>query len=236
MIILLDMDGTLTAPRARVPDEMEAALLRLCSEHSVHIVTGADYGSVRSQLTGDILSSVKSVFACGGNEHYVTGGPIERFDHTFDPEIRPCLFDLVRKSNYPGPRTGHHIQTRTGQLNVSVPGHGSSTRHREQYAAYDERTGDRKRIVDGLLAAFPQLEAYQGGMVSVDVNPSGMNKSRAYRYVRGQSDDRIVFIADKIRPAGNDWPLVQCLIDANEGNEVINVTGPQDTLQALAWL
>lgn len=227
-ILLFDMDGVLTAPRQCMTADFAETFLKVVNEHRSYIVTGSDYRKVREQIPLCILARLVGVFACAGNELWERGNLIDKRDHDFSSELLKSVAEWIASSRYPL-RIGPHVEARTGMINVSVIGRNAWVEERQAYARHDKESGERQALVDLIAERFPEYEATCGGEISVDITPKGWNKSRvAERLPAGD----VHFVADKVQPGGNDWPLAQAL-SASAGNRVFVVSSPVDTLALL---
>lgn len=223
-VLVFDVDGTLTPPRARMEDGLARVFRRIVALYPVYLVTGSDIGKLRSQVDEDILNTVAGVFACSGNELWQGGKLARAMRHDFPEEVSAYAHELVAAAAYRG-RTGRHVEQRTGMLNISVVGRNAGAFERRDYAAHDRRTGERRALAAAIEARFPQYEARCGGQISVDVTPRGWNKGRVVREIRQELGAvAIGFFGDTIHDCGNDMPLA----------EALGMDGPQHRLYPVA--
>lgn len=73
VLVLFDVDGTLTAPRAEATPEMNAFLQRLRSKVSVGIVGGSDLSKQQEQMGANITNEVDYSFSENGLVAYKNG-------------------------------------------------------------------------------------------------------------------------------------------------------------------
>ena len=73
VLILFDVDGTLTAPRKVVTPDMLETLAELRKEYTVGLVGGSDLSKQREQLGDNVLSLFDYVFAENGLHAFKQG-------------------------------------------------------------------------------------------------------------------------------------------------------------------
>lgn len=232
-ILVFDVDGTLTPPRAKMEDAMARVFRRLAARQPVYLVTGSDMTKLRQQVADDIIASVAGVFACSGSEWWRGGRLLRAMHHSFPDDLPAFALELVERSSY-ALRTGKHVEERTGALNISVVGRNANSLQRRDYARHDEATGERRALAAAIEARFPEYEASCGGQISVDVTPRGWNKGRIVRDIRSeQGGAPIAFFGDRICEGGNDLPLAKALGMESEHNRLFPVADHRETLSIL---
>ena len=214
-VFIFDIDGTLTPARQAMTDEMHEVFREFCKRERVVLATGSDMAKVKEQVPKDILPLVEKVFTCSGNVLYSGGeewGELiykRKFDP--DPELIAFLERCVEFSSCPA-KTGSHLEFRPGMLNFSTIGRNCTQAQREEYYRWDTETGERKAIQEKLSHMYPSLDCAIGGQISVDIYPRGMDKSQAYNYLKsGEPKTAIVFLGDRLRPGGNDYPFFSAM-------------------------
>ena len=223
-LILFDVDGTLTPARQPMTDSFVEFFTEWSTHKLVYLVSGSDYEKLQDQVPCQILENTSGVFGCMGNTYHVHGHRM--FKRLFDPpEALLAILNLyVSTSEYPV-RTGNHIEERVGMLNFSIVGRNASLDQRKNYFEYDAIHHEREEIAQKINERFSGIEASVGGEISIDVYPSGADKSQVLSYL---PIGRYVFFGDKMESGGNDHALAKAL--ENTGNSVLHsVETYQDT-------
>lgn len=253
MIFAFDIDGTLTPARQSMLPEHKDRLLRFMRRNNhapFYLITGSDLAKVQEQMPWDILRWFTGVFTCMGNELWEPkwSPPEEpKFilkysnDYSFPTELVNKLESLLEENIYQ-PKTGNHIEFRTGSINFSIVGRNATNEQREQYLIYDNLTNERKYIVNELQSMFPCYDISAGGQISIDITQRGHNKAQTLKYFRGafgglNSKTPICFFGDKMTGNGNDLPLAIALKNEKISDDIQNqwheVKGPEDVLKIL---
>lgn len=73
VLVLFDIDGTLTAPRAEATEEMKSFLQLLKSKVTVGIVGGSDLVKQQEQMGANIVNEVDYSFSENGLVAYKSG-------------------------------------------------------------------------------------------------------------------------------------------------------------------
>jgi len=76
IIVLFDVDGTLTAPRAEATEEIQAFLGRLKQKVNVGVIGGSDLIKQQEQLGANITNEVNYSFSENGLVAYKDGALI----------------------------------------------------------------------------------------------------------------------------------------------------------------
>jgi phosphomannomutase len=129
------------------------------------------------------------------------------------------------------PKTGNHIETRTGCLNFSIVGRNASLSNRYAYIDWDIKHSERESIAVEFNHTFLELEARLGGETGIDIYPKGYDKSQIIKYF--STVDRIMFFGDKMNPGGNDYPL-KSAIENNRLGECFPVKDWKHTYKILS--
>jgi phosphomannomutase len=91
---------------------------------------------------------------------------------------------------------------------------------------------EREQLAQQINNTFPEVEAYVGGEISIDISARGSNKSQVIKWFDAQ--DHLVFFGDRTAPGGNDHPLAQA-VQARRG-VVYTVKSWQQTRELLQIL
>ena len=120
------------------------------------------------------------------------------------------------------------MEWRESQINFSVVGRNCSLGQREDYIKWDMKSGERKRIVEGLSQEFQGwgLAFNLGGQISIEITRKEWNKTYALRNIKESPED-CIFFGDKVILGGNDYDIAMMC------GKYHGVDGPKDTLGIL---
>lgn len=197
-----DVDGTLTPSRGRIDEEFRQFFLSFSSNNPVYLVTGSDYVKTEEQLGEEVCLAVNGIFNCAGNVYTKKGVEIYRNELTLTYEEKSRLKKELGNSIFM-PRTGNHIEERTGLVNFSIVGRNANPTERKLYILFDEETEERKSICKRLNEKFDRLEAVVGGETGIDIFLKGKDKRQVLDHV----DRPLIFFGDKCMAGGNDHTL-----------------------------
>nr|CAG4650404.1 EOG090X0BFR [Sida crystallina] len=240
VICLFDVDGTLTAPRQRITQEMEDFMLKTVNKKAtVGLVGGSDLKKIAEQMGGmDVINKYDYVFAENGLVAYKYGhliGKMNIQEHMGEEKLQKFInYALGYMSQLTLPcKRGTFIEFRSGLINVCPVGRSCTQAERDQFAEYDKEHNIRGKFVQSLRSQFPDLGlAFSiGGQISIDVFPEGWDKTYALRYVEKDNFQEIHFFGDKTASGGNDHEIF-------EDSRTIGhtVQDPEDTVQQLTSL
>lgn len=235
MLVLLDIDGTLTEPMGVISKEMIESLWHLkAAGHKVGIVGGSDRAKAMRQV-GEVVLNEICDYAFHENgcvyyrkeklihtdllEHFIGGGKIA--------ELTTFILAVLAATECPW-RTGTFVERRNCMLNISPIGRQCTQEQRKLFAEWDEMTGCRREVVRVIREAFPALPINLaiGGEISIDIVPTGMDKTRCLVHLHLEKD--ILFIGDRTEPGGNDHELFEHRRVMGHRTE-----GPKDTIRII---
>lgn len=234
VLLLFDIDGTLTQPMQKISDDTKE-FLRSCKDsgYTLGVVGGSDEEKARKQLGDDYRELFDHSFHENGCVYY-RGCTLEQRDMLEDylggghtDELVSFLLRLLSEVEVPS-RSGTFIERRSCMLNVSPVGRACSQSQREEFFQYDNIHHVRRNMVEAICKRFPDLpvEIAVGGMISIDIYPRGLNKTRCLRYL--EDEHEIHFFGDRCDPGGNDYDLF--ISERVTGHRV---HGPEDTIRQL---
>lgn len=238
ILLLFDVDGTLTRPMQVITADMKTFLMKKVRPlATLGLVGGSNYEKIHEQMGEGFEKDFYYVFCENGLLRYVNGqltGSESMLDRIGEPLsqkfINFCLKYLSELS-LPAKR-GNFVEFRTGMLNISPIGRSCSMAEREEFVKYDVQHGIRKKFVEAMKAAFPDsgLQFSLGGQISVDVFPIGWNKTYCLQHIEN-SFAEIHFFGDKTDAGGNDHEIYEHQMTI--GHKVLS---PDDTKQQLIEL
>ena len=228
---IFDVDGTLTPSRGFIDPNFKEFFIDFIHLNDTYLVTGSDYNKTLEQLGPDICNGVKCIYNCSGNDIWVCGANIKSTDWQLPDDVKAWLLTCLTSSKFVL-RTGNHIEERPGSVNFSIVGRNATLKERQLYAAWDNETGERKRIATEFNHMFRALEARVGGETGLDIYPRGNDKSQILSDF--SKEDKLYFFGDRMEPGGNDYPLANSISLRNNGSSV-HVKNWQDTHERLAY-
>lgn len=212
VIVLFDVDGTLTMPRMKATDEMIQFLKELRSKVVIGMVGGSDLKKQKEQLGDDVLSMFDYTFSENGLVAYKGHKLIAEAsitDHLGEQRLQTLInfiLHYVADLDIPVKR-GTFVEFRKGMLNISPIGRNCSQKERCEFEEFDKKAKIRERFVHTLKEKFADysLTYSIGGQISFDVFPVGWDKTYALQYVDHFAD--IHFFGDKTYLGGNDYEI-----------------------------
>jgi phosphomannomutase len=214
ILVLFDVDGTLTEPREPANPEIHNFLAQLRKRVTVGIVGGSDLSKQREQMGEDILEKTDYNFSENGLVAYKNGELIAKQSiqqHLGEDNIKSIInFALKYIANLDIPtKRGTFIEFRTGMLNISPIGRNCSKEERNAFEKYDIDLGVRRAMIDAMKQEFADLNlTYSiGGQISFDVFPNGWDKTYCLNYIDRTDYDEIHFFGDKTSVGGNDYEI-----------------------------
>ena len=231
MIFLFDVDGTLTHPRQPMTEEMASIVLQLTKRSRVFLASGSDLNKIQEQIPRTILDKCKGIFSCSANQFHI--GEELQYENQFIPDEKLVeqLEKLIESSDY-SIRTGNHIEYRPGMVNFSIVGRNATTEERAAYYKWDEKNQERTRMAVLLMAFLPGLDVKIGGQISIDIYPTGYDKSQAVNYLKKHyPDEPIFFFGDRTDKHGNDYSAAQALGDTDQVFPVRNCLKTKELLK-----
>lgn len=238
VLLLFDVDGTLTSPRQSITDALETYLYtEIKPRATLGIVSGADLPKLYEQLNGTrILSEFDFIFPENGLVQIANGVEVFKQDivkHLGDATIKRFINYVL---NYLGQlelpiKRGKFLEFRNGMMNICPPGSQCAHEERQPFIDFDRQHRIREKMIATLKSEFEDIDlTYSiGGQISFDVYPKGWDKSYCLDYLCSKySFDKIHFFGDKTEPGGNDFEIFS---DARTIGH--KVTCPEDTRKIL---
>lgn len=234
VLVLFDVDGTLTPSRLIIKPDMKEFLLDLKKKAVIGIVGGSDLVKMQEQMgEGDVTQMYDYVFSENGLVAFKNGAEFGRMSikkHLGEEKIKRFVNFCLRYTadlDIPKKR-GTFIEFRDGLINVCPVGRNCTQEERMEFYEYDKEHNIRIKFVEACQKEFADLGLHFsiGGQISFDVFPKGWDKT----FCLGLIDKyrAIHFFGDKTYPGGNDYEIY-------EDSRTIGhrVTSPEDTMQQL---
>lgn len=217
IILLFDVDGTLTPSGDLIQDDMKDCLERLALSQELNnnielgIVGGGNYEKIKWQMK-DNLKLFKYVFCeCGSvvyidNKLFHQKNLLDVVDRLYLNEIiRDCL-KLI--SNMPIIYSGHQIEFRKGLIYVSPAGMQASKLERDYFKQKDIELNLRNNLIESLKKKDKDniFDIVLGGEIGIAIYPKKWDKSQVLEFLN-TTDNDIYYFGDKTEPEGNDYPI-----------------------------
>lgn len=225
MILLFDVDGTLTPSRGTMDTEFKRFFMQL---PNFSLVTGSDVDKTIEQVGQDVFEKADYCFNCSGSDVYINGQALSRNNWSAHPTLMLYLKQQIENSPY-GHRFGNHIEERPGMLNFSIVGRNAVGDQRTHYYEWDKTAKEHQRIAQEIVNQFPDISATVGGETGIDVAPNGSDKSQVLKYLNGSP---VHFFGDRCEPGGNDYSIAKRLV-TREDCQVSHVSDWNHTWEIL---
>ena len=242
---IFDMDGTLTESRRCITEQTLSALKSL-SPAKLYLVTGSDMAKVVEQMGTDVLlERFERVMACNGtrvwncnldmDDEALSYEPelihkVSLIDYYSQPDINHITSTLLKLAadNHTKYKTGTFVEWRDSQINFSLIGRNCTLEQRDDYAKWDDKSGERDKAIDQLRETFKGwgLSFRKGGQISIDITRKGWDKSYALQSIKEPPED-CVFFGDRIEGNGNDSDIAVLCGAYHE------VSGPEETVEII---
>lgn len=209
MLVIFDVDGTLTPTRSTIDPEFKDWLMNEMPFEFV-LITGSDAPKTREQIGDDLYNST-TVYNCTGNHIFEYGVEVYRSSWVPSEALEHLLLRELGLSTWQE-KTGRHIEQRVGLCNFSIVGRNATKEQRAAYYKHDCTVLERERIAKLIMSEFPDIEATVAGETGIDIYKQGTGKSQLIKYVKNRGP--LIFFGDRMDPAGNDY----CLAEAIKNN------------------
>ncbi|KAJ3113261.1 Phosphomannomutase [Phlyctochytrium bullatum] len=204
VIVLFDVDGTLTPARQTISEEMLQALANLRKKVVIGFVGGSDLVKQKEQIGENAVDLFDFAFSENGLTAFRLGKalPSQSFINFLgeDRYKRMANFILryIAELDIPKKR-GTFIEFRNGMINVSPIGRNCTIAERNEFEEYDKAHNIRPKLVETLKAEFADYDlTYSiGGQISFDVFPTGWDKTYCLRHLANEGFKEIHFFGDK---------------------------------------
>lgn len=220
ILLLFDVDGTLTFPRSVVEPEFEQFLYEKVKPiATIGIVGGSDLEKMFEQLNGrGILDKFDYIFPENGLVQIEKGVEVSKQsiqEHLGDRTLQRFINYVLRylaDLDLPFKR-GTFIEFRNGMLNICPLGRNCTREERMFFNEYDNKHHVRANMIADLRREFHDVDlTYSiGGQISFDIFPKGWDKTYALRHVikAGKNYKEIHFFGDKTEAGGNDHEIFE---------------------------
>lgn len=236
-LIAFDLDGTIAPSKSTLPDEMAELLPRLLDKFEVCVISGGKFGQFENQLLNGLhasdeqLAKLHLMPTCG-TQYYtydMSKGVWQRryAELLSEPEKKKIIDALTKGFNdlgYIAKKTyGEVAEDRESQITYSVLGQDIVTMLGEEglkmKEAWDPDDHKKQAVRDYVAPMIPEFEVRVGGVTSIDVTKPGIDKAYGMGKLMDElriGKEDILFLGDRLRPGGNDYPVKEMGIDSLE--------------------
>lgn len=220
-LVAFDLDDTLAPSKSAIDPRMGGLLLALAEKAVVAIISGGRLEQFMAQVvdrlpepTPEALANLHLLPACGTQYYRIRPSGIETvyardLDAAQRREATEVLEQEARRLGlWESATWGEIIEDRGSQITFSALGQQAPL---EAKAAWDP-TGEKRDALSAAVAArLPDLEVRSGGSTSIDITERGIDKAFGMRRLVEQTGiplDDMLFVGDRLDPAGNDYPVL----------------------------
>lgn len=241
-IVAFDLDDTLAPSKSPLEAPMAAALRQLLEKYEVCVISGGQLAQFETQLLTSLQASAEQLSrlhlmpTCGTQYYRFAEGQMQTiFKHELSAaEREKALRLLEEKARELGlwveESYGPILEDRGSQITYSALGQEAPL---EAKRAWDPQGTKKNTLRDAIAPLLPELEVRSGGSTSIDITRKGIDKAYGIAQLRqatGAQASEILFIGDRLDPAGNDYPVVAT------GVPCVAVSGPAQTLEVINHL
>jgi hypothetical protein len=233
-VIAFDLDGTLAPSKSRLPEEMSALMSQLLDRYQVCVISGGRIEQFHKQLLNDLKASPTELarlhlMPTCGTRYYSYNSESNDWDmvyaEDFTEEQKVKIIDALNKGfddlGYRESKVyGETVEDRGSQVTFSVLGQDivdelgdEGVRLKHEWDPDDRKKGELRDYIAPLI---PEFEVRVGGVTSIDVTKLGIDKAYGMKKITellGVTKEEILFIGDRIKEGGNDYPVQQAGID-----------------------
>lgn len=242
MLVIADMDGTLTESRQEAEKDIIAVICKILQKHLFCIISGATYERIKKQVLDKmpIVPDIKNMYvvAQSGAEIYDHSELIHKksMSETDKLLVKMLLRGLTLSHEERLKKSG----VRIGPLNPLIVDKGSQVTFSiagvntdiEIKKRIDPDASLRKVLVERLRPFLPpHIRMAIGGTTSIDFTPEEISKRSGVQYLQKYlsiKTNDVVYIGDKCFKGGNDW--------IGKEYKYHNVSSPEETLKILKGL
>jgi len=236
-VIAFDLDGTLAPSKSPLPDRMGMAIARLLDHFDVCVISGGKFAQFEKQLLNDLqagperLTRLHLMPTCGTQYyHYnVASTSWERvYAELFTEDEKKRITAALNKGfddlHYRAKKVyGEEVEDRGSQITFSTYGQDIvdvlGEEGLRQKEAWDPDDKKKQELRDYIGPLIPDFEVRVGGITSIDVTKPGIDKAYGMRKLMGMLEigqEDILFLGDRLREGGNDYPVKEFGIDCLE--------------------
>lgn len=230
-VIAFDLDDTLAITKSEISDRMSELLGRLLEKYDVCVITGGTFEQIEKQVVrrieapAHIMNRLHLMPTCG--TRYYRYDELEakwvlQYAQDLTKDQKAKIIDVLERVAKemdiwcPTP-AGEIIEDRHSQITMSALGQQATPEDKYEWA---EKYKDIRPVYrDKVAALLPDVEVRIGGTTSTDITLPGVDKAYGMRKLVEALDiskDEVLFMGDKLREGGNDYPVKAMGIDSIE--------------------
>ncbi|MDO5699966.1 MAG: HAD-IIB family hydrolase [Bowdeniella nasicola] len=219
-LVAFDLDDTLAPSKSPVPEAIAAALADLLDRVPVCVISGGRFSQFRSQLLPGLdlgqgrAERLHLMPTCGTRYLRMVSEEDWReiYARDLSPETRARASAAIEREArrlglWEDTTWGPAIEDRGSQITYSALGQQAPL---EAKATWDPDGTKKTRLRDALAPILSDLEVRSGGSTSVDITARGVDKAYGMRELAAHTGidlNDMVFVGDRLDPAGNDYPV-----------------------------
>ena len=242
-LVAFDLDDTLAPSKSAIDPRMGALLVALAERVTVAIISGGRLEQFTAQVVDrlpdpppEVLANIHLLPACGTQYYRLRPDGIETvyalgLSDAQRAEAMGVVEAEARRLGFWESETwGDIVEDRGSQITFSALGQQAPL---DAKSAWDP-TGEKRDALSAAVAArLPDLEVRSGGSTSIDITERGVDKAYGMRRLAEQTGiplDDMLFVGDRLDPAGNDYPVLAMGVACHA------VTGWESTAEFLEGL
>jgi phosphomannomutase len=218
-VVAFDLDDTLTLSKSRIDQHMADLLGDLLARLDVCIITGGKFEQIQAQVLQNLhapagrLAHLHIMPTCGTRYYVWRNSAWHRryAEDLTEDEKRRIVNALEEGAKNLGfweqNPWGEIIEDRGSQITYSALGQRAPADAKREWDPDDSK---KRKLRDCAAERLPDLDVHVGGTTSVDVTRKGIDKAYGIKRLIEQlsiSPDQLLFIGDRLREGGNDYPV-----------------------------
>jgi hypothetical protein len=236
-LIAFDLDGTLAPSKSPLPERMAELIGMLLEEYHVCIISGGNFTQFEKQLLSNLKLENKQyarlhLMPTCGTKYYRYNIKKESWYRIYSEDIpekdkqriKRAFMEALDRLNYHEKKVyGELIDDRGSQLTLSVLGQDIvdvlGEKGVELKESWDPENKKKEKIREFVASKITDYEIKVGGLTSVDVTKTGVDKAYGMAKLMNElriDEKDILFIGDRLKEGGNDYPVKAMGIDCIE--------------------
>lgn len=225
-IVIFDLDGTLTASKTNIDQEMIDMLCQLLKKKTVAIIGGGKYEQFQEQLLDhlkypkELLEKLFPLPTSGSRMYQYKQGKWRLvYKTSLTAQEKKLILDSFKKSfhdvDYIPPKKtyGEIIEDRDSQITFSPLGQKAPLAKKQEWNKTSDIRPKLKTALEKYLSGFT---VRLGGATSIDITKKGVDKAYGVRQIKkllSTPIKKMVYIGDQLQEGGNDFAVVSTGID-----------------------
>jgi HAD superfamily hydrolase (TIGR01484 family) len=236
-LIAFDLDGTLAPSKSPLPDLMSERIDELLDKFQVCVISGGKFEQFEKQLLSNLKSNPQKlsklhIMPTCGTQYYVFNQETGAWEKVYSEDLtdneKSSVTNALEKGlDELGLREskiyGELIEDRGSQITLSVLGQDIvdelGKEGVDKKEAWDPDNKKKEALREFVAPLIPNLEIKVGGLTSLDVTKPGIDKAYGMQKLMDSlslSKNDILFIGDRLKEGGNDYPVKAFGIDSLE--------------------